>query len=485
MSVLIEHTPGHVDALTPAQRRRAMRWVTAAWIFGAIWINALAGAPLTVFATQLGASNFEFGLLAAMPFMAALLSLPASVLTERTGRRSLIFFLGLYPNRLLWIAVAFVPPWVLSYYGERGSAAAVFVFLTLIFVINIGQAMGGPAWVSWMAEIVPDRVRGRYFARRRQIGILAAVPTALLAGWVLDHYHTADPQTLMRVCGIIFVIAALVGTVDIACFHPVPHTVRPKPREPLLRTLGHPLRNSRFVWFSLGAAIMWFAVAGQAQFVNKYLVDELKLRSTQVQMIVLVGPLLAQLFVLPIWGRTIDRFGKKPAILIAALGLVPVGAGWVLLGQGHIWLAYALTILGSVLWTGVDVANFNLVIELSGTDPDGKSGGSAYTAVNGVIVNVAGCLGGLFYGVVAEWLQDVQFYAGLAKPMTYYEIIFAASAALRLVAVVPLLKMKEPEAEPTLDALRFMAGSLYNNVVGVVTLPSRLFVRQSSQEELP
>lgn len=43
--------------------------------------------------------------------------------------------------------------------------------------------------------------------------------------------------------------------------------------------------------------------------------------------------------------------------------------------------------------------------------------------------------------------------------------------------------MKEPGAEPTPDALRFIAGSLYNKVIGAVTLPGRLFVREPSEEE--
>ncbi|MDB5324501.1 MAG: major facilitator superfamily protein [Phycisphaerales bacterium] len=457
--------------------------VTMAWMFGAVWANALAGAPLTVFATQLGTTNFEFGLLAAMPFLAALLSLPASVLADRSGQRSRLFFLGLYPNRLLWIVVALVPPWVLTHAGKHGSVLAVLIFLSLIFVINIGQAVGSPGWNSWMADIVPIRVRGRYFARRRQLGIPSAIIAAFVSGWVLDHYRVADAATLIRVCSGIFIVAALFGVMDIATFHGVPHAVRKVSAAPILSTLGRPLRNRRFVWFSLGASILWFAVAGQAQFVNKYLVDQLQLKSMQVQLIVLVGPLLAQLLVLPVWGRTIDRYGKKPAMLIATLGLVPVGAGWILVESHHLWTAYVLAMIGSVLWTGVDVANFNLVIELSGTDPDGKSGGTAYTAVNSVIVNIAGCLGGLFFGTVAEKLQGQSWQAGLAKPVTYYEIIFAVSAVLRLVAVFPMLKMKEPEAEPTLDALRFIAGSLYNNVVGAVTLPGRLFVRESSEEE--
>jgi len=42
---------------------------------------------------------------------------------------------------------------------------------------------------------------------------------------------------------------------------------------------------------------------------------------------------------------------------------------------------------------GVEVANFNLVLEFSGAANEGDNGGSNYVAVNSVIINVAGCLG--------------------------------------------------------------------------------------------
>ncbi len=463
--------------------RRAMSLVTIAWLFGAVWMHAIAGSPLTIFATRLGCSNFEFGLLAAMPFVAALLSLPASVLIDRSGRRNTIFFLGLYPNRLLWFPMALAPIWVITHYGWNYAPVAIFVFLALTFLLQAGQGIGGPAWVSWMADVVPDRVRGRYFARRRQIGILTAIPAALIAGWAVDRYAgpSTAPLDALWACAVIFMIAATFGLVDIAVFHFVPHARRPKPRTPLLRMLLHPLKNRRFLWFSAGTATLWFAVAGQGQFVNKYLVDELHLKGVQVQMMVLVGPLLAQLVVLPIWGKTIDRYGKKPAMLISILGLVPIGCGWVFMREGSAWLGYLLGTLGAALWTGVEVANFNLVIELSGTDSDPKSeggGGTAYVAINAVIVNIAGCLGGLFYGTIAEALSDMTHYnTGLAwlAPMSFYHVIFSVSAVLRLAAVLPMLRVHEPEAEPTLDALRFMAGNLYNNVAGAVMLPIRLF----------
>src|SRR5882672_11294889 len=79
--------------------RRALSLVTLAWVFGSVWATATSGAPLTRFAQGLGASEFQFGLLAAMPFFASMLSMPASMLIDRTGARKGIFLWSLYTQR--------------------------------------------------------------------------------------------------------------------------------------------------------------------------------------------------------------------------------------------------------------------------------------------------------------------------------------------------------------------------------------------------
>src|SRR5688572_20045420 len=113
-------------------RRRAMNLVTLAWIFGSVWMTATSGAPLTQFARSLGASNFQFGLLAALPFIASLLSLPGAVAIDRTGKRKTIFLWFLYAQRLLWIPIALVPIWMLHARGPGAAPAALVVSLWLI-----------------------------------------------------------------------------------------------------------------------------------------------------------------------------------------------------------------------------------------------------------------------------------------------------------------------------------------------------------------
>src|SRR3954470_21943983 len=71
----------------PAALRQTLELVTLTWVFGAVWNTTVTGAPLTRFAAELHASPWQFGLLTAMPFIGSLLSLPASLLIERTGAR--------------------------------------------------------------------------------------------------------------------------------------------------------------------------------------------------------------------------------------------------------------------------------------------------------------------------------------------------------------------------------------------------------------
>src|SRR5437764_7434810 len=99
--------------------RRAMSLVTLSWVFGSVWATAIGGAPFSLFARDLHASEFQIGILAALPFLASLVSMPASLITERTGARKKIFLSGLYTQRLLWLPIALLPLWMIVHSRTR------------------------------------------------------------------------------------------------------------------------------------------------------------------------------------------------------------------------------------------------------------------------------------------------------------------------------------------------------------------------------
>jgi Na+/melibiose symporter-like transporter len=444
---------------SPAPLRNTLELVTLTWVFGSVWSTTVTGAPLTRFATELNASPWQFGLLTAMPFLASLLSLPASVLIEHTGARKAFFLGGLYLNRILWFAIALLPVWIVSRHGFDHAPRAVFWFLLLTFLMHAGQAIGGPAWVSWMADVVPGRVRGKFFSRRRQWGILPSLPAAMIVGWMLDRDAAGGSMQVLQSCAVLFMCAAVFGVADVHLFHYVPDVPKPVSRGmDLFRAMGKPLRDRRFLLFGSFTALMTFSLCFMTQFVSLYALRHLHATTTQLQMMIVVVPMLGQLAVLGAWGSAADCMGKKPVLIIAGLGLVPVGLGWVLVGPSSMWLAYVLLAAGAVLWTGVEVANLNLVMETSGT-----AGGSAYVATNTVIINVAGCLGGLAAGLIAQGLKDWSWhpFAG-GKVFTSYDVLFGMSALLRLASValiVPLLT--EPGAKTVRQTLGHLLKSLW------------------------
>ena len=463
--------------------RKAMAATTIAWIFGNVWVVATSNASITQFAKSLGANPFQFGLLSALPYLASLLSLPAVMLIERTGQRRRIFFFGLYFQRGLWIAIGLLPVWMISQFGWAARGESLTVFLLLILLMHAGNAVGGPAWVSWMADVIPGRTRGKYFARRRQWSLLLAIPAAWFVGWLLDHKAAqGDAGQTMFWCAMVFVAAAFFGLADIALFHMVPDVNKtPRTGAQLFAALKEPLHNKQYLWFAGYIATLMFAFVPMGQFLTLYALEKVELKNSGVQMMFLVVPMLAQLIILPAWGKAADRMGKKPLLVVATLGLVPVGVGWSLLSTGNIWLGFVLAAAGTALWTGVEIANFNLVLEFSGNTVQAngsgaKTGGSAYHAVNSVILNAAAVLGGLTWGAIAQWLKDWHWTpVSGSKTFTSYDVLFVLSGVLRLAAVVVFLPhIKEPKARPTREALRFMGSNIYNNLFNAVLGPLRM-----------
>ncbi|MDB5297030.1 MAG: major facilitator superfamily protein [Phycisphaerales bacterium] len=468
--------------------RRQLTYITVAWMFGSIWFNVTQGAVMTMFLKGLGASPLQFGLMAAMPYVAQLLSVPGSLLVERTGNRKRIFLDCHLLQRSLTLVIAAAPVALLACYGPAGAGHAAALVLGLMFVLHAAGATGGPAWVSWMADVVPARVRGKYFAGRRQWGIVTAVPAALAIGWGMDRLcssgggsgggagSSAGGSPLAGVPAVVFWGAALLaastffGLMDIVLFAPVPHAARP-PRagRELLASFAAPLRDKRFLTLSTFVGALNFTVGFTNQFATLYVIDRLKVDHIHAQVMLLVTPMLVQWALLPAWGAAVDKMGQRPLLVLSGLGLIPMGFGWCLMGEGSAWLGYVLFAGGTALWTGVEVANFNAVIDASGraaapgTKPGMKpgvkpAGGSGYHAVNTVLVNAFGCAGGLAAGLIAAGVggrtwQPVAWF----RPGDFYDALFALSGAVRVLAVVAIVPlMADPAAKGVGATARFL-----------------------------
>ena len=97
--------------------------------------------------------------------------------------------------------------------------------------------------------------------------------------------------------------------------------------------------------------------------------------------------------------------------------------------------------------------------------------------MNSVIINLAGCAGGLASGLVAQSLKNWAWNSGISwlGTFSFYEVLFVLSGVLRLVSVVVFLpRIHEPEARPAHEALRFMTANIYNNLFNAIFMPLRM-----------
>lgn len=459
-------------AKTNGKLRRSLRYVLTAWGFGAVWMYITMGAAQTVYGKALGLSPFGFGVLAAVPFAGALFQIPGSYLIERYGRRKLFFMSLGIAGRSIWIFMAAIP-WVVP---ERWWSIALLGSMAVAMLV---LQMTGPAWLTWAVEWIPARIRGRYFSRRIQLGQATGLLVTLAVGIGMDYADRFDPVTLRSSISLAYIVAAVFGIIDYLWHIPVKgKPEKSNPQASLWSLVRQPLTDRNFLHFLGFTASMTFALGYVGQFANLYLLEvvtqHVKMKFLVINVMLVSIPLLVSMLSLPLWGRLIDRFGRKPILVIVGIVIINGGTWWIFITPEHWWFGYGLVLMTTFVWPGMDLANFNILLGMSESH-GGKRAGSAYVAVNAAAVAIAGTLSGLFGGAVAEWLGPDWRAVVFGWTITYHGVLFLISAGLRGLSLLWLIGLKDEKAHSTRDAFRYMTSNMYSNLQQFLFMPGRVF----------
>jgi MFS family permease len=149
--------------------------------FDIAWFGVLSGTAvnfLSVYATRLGASGLQIGLLAAMAAVVNLfLAIPAGRWIEKrhTGRAvfwsSVVFRIGY----VLWIPL----PWLFDAQGQ------IWALIILAFLMAIPLTPLGVGFNALFAESVPERFRAQVAGTRNVTFAIAYMLTSFGAGYIL------------------------------------------------------------------------------------------------------------------------------------------------------------------------------------------------------------------------------------------------------------------------------------------------------------
>jgi hypothetical protein len=483
--------------------RRSLRLVTAAWMFGIVWISTIGGSQMTYFQKLLGLGDFEFGLCHGIALAASLLQLVSTRVIERTGVRKYQFIVYATFSRLMWLAIAAIP-----LVFRPGSAAATWVFIGLFAAWAAPMHLSVPAWQNWMGDMIPRRIRGRYFANRRVWTIPIQIVTVIAIGLILNQLVRKDaageivtpinmanqPDLLGALC-VMLAIGAVFGTIDILLFLRLREVASPALARPaggrdepflpaLLRGLAQPfravvtsLKDRSFAHFALYSASITFAAALAMPFFQRNALENLKYTPLACNLTFVVGSSLAALAMMWAYGRLLDRWGRRPMLLLctALVSLSPLG--WFFIPVGApMWVAYviggATAAVGGAMWSGIDLARFNMILNISqGT------GRSRYLAAAAVFTAFGGLAGGTLGGTAAEALS---FMSVEAEPLrvgpfrwTNWHATFLMSSIMRASSLIWLIGMPDPGARPLGEMVRSIRTTVYHNTLPRLNWPAR------------
>lgn len=389
-------------------------------------------AYLPAFALAVGVGEISAGLLLTLPvLMGALLQLATPYLVQRIGSYSVFTALASLIQGLSFI------PLILG--ALIGDSSEIVIYGVAALYWASGMATG-PAWNSWMAELIPARIRTKYFARRTSLAQAAVLLSLLAAGASLQLAAQEDNvllafAILFSLAGAARLISAYLHTRPSRGFRIAVHFRWVKMRE-IMGRINHS-HEIRLLIFFLSLQV---AVHIATPFFTPYMLGELQLSYLQY-MTLLAASFVAKIITLPLWGRRGHESNTRKLLWFGSLGVVPISALW-LVNQSFYYLL-GLQIVAGVVWGAYELAVILLVFETLRAEER-----VALLTIFNLAQALAMAAGSLLGGMMLSTLGS--------GPLGY-SIIFALSTVARAIAVILLKWVGQLPASQQRVPLRTLA----------------------------
>ena len=416
------------QALSTSQAlRRSLTLVITGVSFGIVFFTMINGAPLTGYLRALGMNDLLYGIIMALPLLGNIAQIPTAYFLETRGHLKSVFLISGF-FRLLWIPITLVPFFIPGLHRPERLA----IVTALIAVWAGTNAMVGVTFNSWMGGLVPDGIRGRFFARRYMIYTIVGALAGLAAGKFLDRVPGFTGFA------ILFGIGSLFGAGDITSFFGVesPPQNLSQQRSSFKQLFRLPFTDRRYMKFIRFVAVWNFGFNFAAPFFNVYMLESLKMNYFKIFLLSQIISNLATVLFIQVWGRIADRYGNKPVVAICCAINIMTPFIWCFVTPGNYGLLIPViyTLIG-VSQPGLGVTLNNLSIWLA---PEQNR--SDFIATYALITSLAGSVlaficGGAFMQFTRAFFTSHSLPFLMGESFSSFQGLFILSALVRLVAL--------------------------------------------------
>jgi len=423
----------------------AMGVNTLAASFGCVWLAMTFTMPLIMFMQAIGASGLVIGLVATVRAVAVSAQIPAALASENLLARKPFWSRYALTHRLLWFAIAALACWCAPSRWWLPMATVALVGASEV----LGNASTAP-WLSWMADLIPLPIAGRFWGLRQSVSTAASLVGLLAAGQILDAFR--DPLTgeaRPRGFAVVFGIGACLGVADIVVHHFVrePRPVPTPAGGALHRRILAPLLNRDFRLLTLCMGVWNFGLSMTTAFALVYLKRDFGVTYSQLAALSVAAALGAIVSGYSL-GHLMDRIGARLLGVILFL-VTPLSlAAWLFVDRSIVRLGpfqfpqsiVILCVSGIVsgaISSAVCLCQFRLASELSA--PRGRT---MAMAVHWSFVGLLSALGPTAGGLVMDHYPSasrLRLLIPSGLPFSFYHAQLVLFTLLSCGVALPLL----------------------------------------------
>jgi len=407
---------------------------------------SLGNSYIVPFAVAINASNSVIALFSSIPGLLGPISQWLSSRLMEKYKRKDIVSRAIFYEILMWI-----PLILLAFLFYNGIITNLIPLLLLLFftLYIITANMGHPAWFSWVGDLIDQKHRGKWFAKRTFIFSIVTVVVTILAAIALDffkknNYTMFGFMTLFTLAMIARIISR--------------HFIKKQYEPKLELEKGYYFSfsqfmkkalNNNFGKFTVYRSLMWFAASIAGPFFAVYMLKNLGLSYT-VFMTIVLSQTLFSLLTIKIWGKFADKYGNYEVLKITGI-LIPLYPILWLISESPLFLIFGPQLIGGIAWGGFNLAAGNFIFD-SVTPQKRGLAVSYFNLLNGVGIFMGASLGAL----LAKYLPIIF--------MDKLLLIFLISAFARMVvSLIMLPKFKEVRETKPFDSSKTLKHLVINN----------------------
>lgn len=437
--------------------RRIFRISAVSGIFGQIFttLSGPGSAFLTKFAIMLNATPLHFAFLSAIGQVSQIFQpLGAFVTKRRRKRKAVVLTLQAIGGGIVLCFGAV--PFLFS------SGNAINALLLLFFLSVSLLSIARNAWIGWITDVVPLRVRGRFFSTLSQYVMMTAVGVGFIFSLFIDRFGSAGrndvpsqahaffrAEHLPLGFAIIFLISVVSAFLGLAVLSRLPEKEKKIEEEGTAGMFFLPMKDRNFRRFLIYSCWWMLAVGIGAPFWQPFMLQKLHMSLFEVQIYGGIH-IAAAVMVLRLWGRLIDAYGNRTAMRLVIMlgGLNPMV--WLFVTPRTYQFLYLEAITSGVMWAGAGLVATNFVLSIA---PEEKR--QLYSGVSGAFSGLAMMTTMLISGVFLP--KHLQIGVIHLEPE---QVLFGLTGIARWSAQIPLSLVRERKSRPVTEAIIFFIRGL-------------------------